>query len=493
MVWTRIGLRPRLYILLTALVLITLVGGLSMVWYTYRIEDRLTAIIDSNIAAYQASESLEIALVNQKGFVSYYFIDNDPGWLRQLGEYRQIFRDRLQTASSTARSPAQQQAIERIADEYDAYVAIKDRVIAHYMVGERQAGADLHSEARSRFFNLLDLCEAYKSIHTQSILDARRASHIQAQHFRFIAVVAMLSVFLLGLLLALVLVKQILGPVQKLAMLTDRTGGRKDSEDVIKALSQGVQGLMEDIHQTYSQLEKSQENLLQAEKMALVGKLAAGMAHSIRNPLTSVKMRLFSLGRMNTDLSEAQKDDFEVIAEEIRHIDTIVQNFLEFSRPPKLTMQRISPSEVVDLVRQLLAHRLESYQVTMTLMRTETLPQIQADPEQLKEVLVNLVENACEAMGQGGQIAVREQIAQDPELGKVAVIRLTDNGPGMSPLTREKIFQPFFTTKEEGTGLGLSIAARIIAEHRGKIEVESIEGDGTTFHIALPIKETSGG
>ena len=111
-----------------------------------------------------------------------------------------------------------------------------------------------------------------------------------------------------------------------------------------------------------SELAKSREHLLQAEKMAMVGKLAAGMAHSIRNPFTSVKMRLFSMGR-TLQMTLAQKEDFEVISEEIRHIDTIVQNFLEFSRPPKLVMQSISPSTVVDNTLQLLAHRLKSYEV----------------------------------------------------------------------------------------------------------------------------------
>ena len=105
---------------------------------------------------------------------------------------------------------------------------------------------------------------------------------------------------------------------------------------------------------TRIELEQSREHLLQSEKLAQIGKLAAGVAHSIRNPLTSVKMRLFSLER-TLSLSAAQKEDFDVISEEIRHIDTIVGNFLEFSRPPKLKIQKASPSEVVDMAVQLSA------------------------------------------------------------------------------------------------------------------------------------------
>ncbi len=115
-----------------------------------------------------------------------------------------------------------------------------------------------------------------------------------------------------------------------------------------------------DLAQT--ELTRSQEHLLQSGKWAMVGKLAAGVAHSIRNPLTSVNMRLFSLKR-SLAMSPSQKEDFEVISEEIRHLDAIVRNFLEFSRPPKLKMQRVSPSDVVDGAVQLLRYRLESYGV----------------------------------------------------------------------------------------------------------------------------------
>jgi len=223
--------------------------------------------------------------------------------------------------------------------------------------------------------------------------------------------------------------------------------------------------------------------------LAMVGKLAAGMAHSIRNPFTSVKMRLFSLNRALA-LTDDQREDFQVISDEIRHIDTIVQNFLEFSRPPKLKMQDISPSLVVDLAVQLLSHRLKSYDVNLSVVRNRNLPEIYGDPEQLKEVLVNLLVNACEAMEGGGEIVIHEEVISNGSSVAAAVIRVSDNGPGVPDHLQEKIMQPFFTTKEEGTGLGLSIAARIIKEHSGNLAIEPKPGMGATFCITLPAKET---
>jgi signal transduction histidine kinase len=486
----KISLRLRIYILLAALVFITVAGGLVMVWYTYRMQGLLTQIIDRNVAAFQAAEALETALVKQKGFVSYYFLDGDPDWLRQLGEHRQIFKQRLREARSLVETEDQEKDIDLIESEYAQYIASKDRVIEYYKAGDRETGAKLHKKVRKYFTKILELCEEYKNVHTMKIRQAREQSRSQAERLRIIAGTAMLAVLSLAALLAFVLVNHILGPVRRLALVAARESDASESGNEVKALSRKVRGLIEDIDQTHSELEKSRENLLHAEKMALVGKLAAGTAHSIRNPLTSVKMRLFSLSR-TLNLSAPQKEDFEVISDEIRHLDTIVQNFLEFSRPPKLKMQMTSLSDVVDLAIQLLHHRLKSYDVDIKLNRKRPLPEIIADPEQLKEVLVNLVVNACEAMERGGTIVINEDEEFNESLGGVVVIRLADNGPGIPESIRDKVFQPFFTTKEEGTGLGLSIAARIVEQHGGRLDFESNENGGSTFVIILPRKETT--
>ena len=486
--WKQLSLRVRIFLVLTALVMITLLGGLIMVWYTYRMETLLTELIDKNVAAFEKAEALESALVNQKGFVSYYFLDGNPEWLKHLGEYRQIFRDRLAEARSLVSTEAEKNLIDRIESEYTGYITLKDRVIEFYTTGQREQGAELHKRVRIHFFKVLEFTEEYKNLYAQKISRIRDTSYAQAKKLRVVAGTAVLLVLILAVFLAFVLVNNILGPLRRLAREADREAGSARSDDEVKALSRSVRGLIENMDHTQTELEKSREHLLQAEKMVLVGKLAAGMAHSIRNPLTSVKMRLFSLDR-TLHLSEHQKDDFQVISEEILHIDTIVQNFLEFSRPPKLKMQPISPSEVVDLVLRLLEHRLESYNVEVRLHRQQPLREIQGDPERLKEVLVNVIENACEAMERGGSITIHEEAHSDATLGRVVEIRLADNGPGVPESIKAKILEPFFSTKEEGSGLGLSIATRIVEEHGGRLELTSKEGEGSTFSIILPIKE----
>jgi signal transduction histidine kinase len=281
------------------------------------------------------------------------------------------------------------------------------------------------------------------------------------------------------------LVSEILNPLRQLVAASNGGETAFTAADEVNAVRYRVDTLLKNVDEAKAELGRSQEHLLQSEKLALVGKLAAGTAHSIRNPLTSVKMRLFSLGR-SLDLSGTQQDDFDVISEEIRHIDTIVQNFLEFSRPPKLKMQTVSLSDVVDTALRLLHHRLKSYGVEVILHRPKKLREITADPEQIKEVLVNLLINACEVTGQKGKIDISEEEKDVPLLGRAVVIRVADNGPGIPGDIQAKVFEPFFTTKEEGTGLGLSIAMRIVEEHGGRLTLQSEPGKGATFIVAFP-------
>jgi len=486
--WHRISLRARIYIILAALLIITVAGGFVTFWYSLKMDRLLTTVAEKEMAAFQTAEALEMALANQKGFLSYYFIEGNPEWLRQLGEYRQIFKERLKEALSFAGSKEEEQVLQKIKAEYARYTEIKDRVIGLYQIGKREEGIRLHRQVRDIFFSVLQSCENFKQIHEHKIKKVKLESQAQAAKLRVIVVAAVMVGVLLTVLLAFVLGHQILSPVRRLAAEADGSATAGTDENEVTALSRSVRGLLQNVDRTQSELQKSRESLLQIEKMALVGKLAAGMAHSIRNPFTSVKMRLFSLSR-SLEFTNTQKEDFDVISEEIRRIDTIVQNFLEFSRPPKLIMQSISPSLVVDQTLQLLEHRLKSYDVDVRIQRVQPLPEIDADPEQLKEVLVNLVVNACEAMERGGSIVIEEEEVPRPAGGRMAVIRVSDNGPGIAESIRDKVLQPFFTTKEEGTGLGLSIAVRIVEEHGGLIEIATSPRGGATFIVSLPIKE----
>jgi signal transduction histidine kinase len=484
--WKRLSLRARILVLLIALVLTTIGGGVVTLWHNEAMDSLLTSLIDKNVASYHAAEELENSLLQQKGYLTYYFLDGNPAWLQEIERYNSVFEDWLEKARKSAYTEAMREIIGQIDTQYHQYVINRERVISLYREGKREAGAKLHWEVRHQYVGILNLCQRYKTTHEYAISRVRTESQARARFINAFALVAMPAVALLGVLLAYILLKQILGPIRQLALSSAPPEPGARVPDEVTALSSRVHSLIENVDQAQTELERSQEHLLQSGKLAMVGKLAAGVAHSIRNPLTSVNFRLHSL-KTSLEMSPSQQDDFQVISEEIRHIDSILRNFLEFSRPPKLKMQRISPSDVVDMAMVLLRYRLESYGVEVKLIRGRRLPKIWADPDQLKEVLANLLVNAVEVMVNGGVITIREEENPGTPLGPAVVIRVSDNGPGIPESVRDKIFQPFFSTKEEGTGLGLSIATRIIEDHGGRLELESKTNEGATFIITLPL------
>lgn len=481
-----LSLGTKLRALLVILTTLTIIGGGYTLWYVYETQTLFQRIEKRDIAALIASQGLESELVAQKGYVTYYFLTHDDSWLSELGTHVAAFENWLKEARNLSEIEGSRELLNNIESSYLRFSASRDRVVDLYRMDEREQGQALHWEVRKRFMEIYELCERYKRIHEENLRKSgqlyRRKAQIMTGLSIFAVPVSLFVAFWLGFLLF----KKILDPIKRLAH------GEASSMDgltgEIGELSERVSGLLEDVDHAHVMLQQSREQIAQAEKMAMVGKLAAGVAHSVRNPLTSVKMRLFSLER-SLKLSAVQQEDFEVISEEIRHLDTIIRNFLEFSRPPKLKFQSVCPSELVDNTLQLLRHRLESCGVQVRVVRERPLPEVSADPEQLKEVLVNLIMNACDAMVDGGRITISEEVGTFGDKGTMVVLNVADNGPGIPAAQRDHIFKPFYSTKEEGTGLGLSIANRIMAEHGGWIHLRP-SNRGASFVVALPLKET---
>ncbi|WP_428567652.1 MAG: ATP-binding protein [Solidesulfovibrio sp. DCME] len=478
------GLRTRVYLLLGGLLLVNMAGPVIMVWYAAMARDLYTATADKDLAALTAAHELENALLNQKGYATYFYLSQDQTWLVKLDESRRTFQLWLERLREQVEAPEAVALLDGIEAAYKDYAEAKDNVIRLYQQGRVEAAKGQHWAVREDFDGLRELCERFKDFFRARMRETGQVYLERTDLVMGVAVIGVVINATLGFFLAYVLVGQILDPIRRLARGERGKEALAGFSDEVKAIGEKFRNLEKDV-------DKAHTDLMQSEKLALAGRLAAGVAHTIRNPLTSVKMRLFSLER-GLKLTPSQQEDFEVIAEEIGHIDTIVRNFLEFARPPKLTAQPVSLSVVVDTTLNLLRHRLESYNVAVSVERARMLPEINADPDQLKEALVNLVLNACEAMVEGGSLCIREEVGLLEPHGRVLALRVTDSGPGVDPALLDTIFQPFFTTKGEGSGLGLPIVRRIVEEHGGWITIQSPPGGGATFTMVFPCQGERG-
>ncbi len=235
------------------------------------------------------------------------------------------------------------------------------------------------------------------------------------------------------------------------------------------------------------QLLASEDVARRSEKLASLGILAAGLAHEVRNPLTAIKARLYIQQRGLPAHSPAW-EDARIIDCEINRLEGIVRTVLAFARPTPPEPVEVDPARVLDQVRQLVLADCARQDIRVCLDCTSHLP-FRADAAQVHQVILNLVRNAVEAVGQGGNIhlSVRQAIRKfGDRLQPGVVIQIEDDGPGIPPTVQERLFDPFFTTKSEGTGLGLAISARIVERNGGLLEFASEAGRGTLFAVVFP-------
>jgi len=247
----------------------------------------------------------------------------------------------------------------------------------------------------------------------------------------------------------------------------------------LKAFSQQME---EKIQKTTADLKKTEAQLIRSEKLAALGQLAAGIAHEIRNPLTSINILIHSLTE-NLPSENTHREDLKVIEEEILRINEIVNQFLRFAKPAPPLLDKTDLIPIFEETLQLLRPQIEKGKIAVQ-KEFEPLPLITVDREQIKQVILNLLMNAIQAMPGGGQLSMSGRFSRD---GYWVELTVQDSGVGIPPEDLDKLFDPFFSTKEGGIGLGLSIAHRIIDQHHGKIEVESNPGKGTLFTISLPV------
>jgi len=234
-------------------------------------------------------------------------------------------------------------------------------------------------------------------------------------------------------------------------------------------------------------LVQSEALLERQEKLATLGTLAAGIAHEIRNPLTSIKARLYTLGK-HMKGNPAGLTDTDVISDEIARLEHIVQDVLSFARPSEPQRVVVRADAPLIEVHSLMAGPLEKSGIRLVLEPAKRI-YVAMDVALIKQVIINLIRNAAEAIEGGGTVTLRvrsDHAALQGSERAVAILEVADTGKGIPPEIEKRLFDPFFTTKEAGTGLGLSIAMRIVEKSGGMLQYQTHAGRGTTFGIVLP-------
>lgn len=231
---------------------------------------------------------------------------------------------------------------------------------------------------------------------------------------------------------------------------------------------------------------KIQEELIQTEKLASLGRLSASIAHEIRNPLSAININLQFLIRKFPEGTQERKY-LDLALEGVRRIEKIVEATLNFARPSKPNVKEENINDVINATLPLVEISTLKKKIEITTKLSQDLPKVKIDFKQIQQVILNILTNAVDAIEDAGRINIKSYLVEEGEVNYV-VVSISDTGCGIPKDELTKIFEPFYTKKSDGTGLGLAICKQVMNQHDGKIEVESEINRGTTFYLKFKVK-----
>jgi signal transduction histidine kinase len=379
-----------------------------------------------------------------------YAIGHDPAVWQQFLQVSAGLKTWIDAQAPKLTTQGEKDALAQVQSAYDGYLAAAKKTGSATGSGGPADSLAAFAQDREESQRLFDRGTALARAHYQSRNQLLAYANQRLSQMRRMMLGLLGLLFLFGAALAIVAYRELIAPLRV-------------------------------------KLVESQSLAERNEKLAALGMLAAGVAHEIRNPLTAIKAALF-LQQKQFRPGTPEAADSELVQREILRLERIVNDFLQFARPGEPVLTIVPADQLLREVRLLFAAELAAADIQMV-VEAQTAARVPADLGQIKQVLINLVKNARESIGRGGTITLRSRrdrrTLADRETD-VVILEVADTGGGIPPEIGKRLFDPFFSTKENGTGLGLSIAARIVERHGGALQYQSRAGYGTTFGVVLP-------
>lgn len=472
--------------------------GLSAAAYVWLEQRDISARLNRNVASTRAAQRVAIDIREIRTCINRYGRTKDRAVLNEIPTRQKNIDDSLRVARDLADDAQEVQLVGRLEEEYRRVAVEFDKLSALTEPKEIEAHV---AELRDTLFSsvMMTLVDEYLELNEQFVLET-------AEHNRSFTNLMVGGLILLGscgavsgLLVGYSISRRLQQTVVQLNVpILDAAGKLGEVVEPLQIAAGGSFGEIEDTLHTVAdrvgivveRLQRSQRETLRAEQLAAVGQMAAGFAHELRNPLTSMKILVQSA----SERSGLGLRDLEVLEEEIIRLENLISTFLDFARPPQAVKRQLDLRQVVQHWQDLMTLRAAKVGVRFEVrMSDEPLP-VLADAAQLRQLLLNLFVNALDVSSHGDVIEVEVQpdlavsrLADEASDGQ-AVLTVSDRGCGLPKELGDRIFEPFVSTKETGIGIGLSICKRIVEDHGGKITAQPRDGGGSVLAVRLPLK-----
>ncbi|HJT78001.1 MAG TPA: ATP-binding protein [Gemmataceae bacterium] len=474
----------------TVLVSLALVGAcLFGVLYLNGLHVDVSRVLEENVQSTQAATRLE-ATTEDIIRLLHSGAGSREGLAEQIRDQNEVARRRLEDVQNLANLDREKELVPRIGRGLGRY--LQDWQARKDVPPDRRAAYD-EGLARTLEEEVIAPCADLRRFNTGEVEKTERDNRLIVQRLTWVLLAVGLGAPLGGLLLGYGIARSLHHSIYQLSVRIRDAAGRLnrelasvtvEEESDLHALHGRMQQVMQEIERMVERLQQREREVLRAEQLAAVGQVAAGIAHELRNPLTSVKMLV------QTGLEGAAPglpaEDLGLMEREIRRMEQCIQTFLDLARPPRSERRRTDLAGVVRRSLLLVEGRAKRQRVAVSVDLPPEPVHLEIDPEQVHQVLVNLLLNALDAQPRGGRVNVAVARAKGPD-GRAAVeVRVEDGGPGIVPRVRERLFEPFVSSKETGLGLGLSISKRLVEAHGGSIRGENARTGGALFAFTLP-------
>lgn len=470
--------------------------GSGSAWYVQALQSDAADRVNQNLALVRASEEFEFSLRESRSHLRQFLVDGDRShfdsvsWLQVEG---QNWMDELEalaeTTSERDRVSEIRQNYGRINEEIDALR--RDRGLSSNELRQRITRL-LHEGLFDQI--LTPTHQLLREFEDRSAA-AGRAIRDRNSSVSFVMLLLGLCGAGAGLIIGFGAARSVGRSLLNLSVpihdaagklnqmvgpISIKTGASlEETQDALETIARSVGQVVE-------QVQAREHELLRREQLAATGQLAAGFAHELRNPLTSIKL-LVQSGINEKGEGVLSASDVVILTHEFSRLETLAQTFLDFARPPRPQRRMMDLGALIDQTVRLATPRAEQQQSALTWDRPSTPIPTNIDPDQIRQVLLNLVLNALDALGHGGRL----EVAVVDGDNQVA-IEVRDSGPGVPADLAERIFEPFFSTKEAGTGLGLAVCNRIVEFHDGSLRHFRTPDGITVFQVVLPRNRVTG-
>lgn len=446
----KFGIRFRLITLALVMALMGLLILIATLNSQRQVVELGTRLRQVDSESFQIADQFRDTLRQLNNTIQRYGIDRDPAVWKEFVEDSHKLDVWIDEQKPKLRSDEEKDALQKIDAAYDDYLSSARELQARIQPAGQSASLADFNPLRGASQRLFDLGETLSKAHYESRKQLLQHAGQTLGKLRWSVLASLALLFLFGLALAGAVYRDMIAPL-RLKLVESQTLAERN------------------------------------EKLASLGMLAAGVAHEIRNPLTAVKAALY-IQQKRFQPGSPERADIELVEREILRLERIVNDFLRFARPTDPKFADVAAEVVLLETQRLMEPQLKAANIQLVVESTAPT-RIHADPEQIKQVLINLVRNAAESIGRDGIVTLRarrdHKRLSNGEI-EVVVLEVSDTGKGILPEVQKRLFDPFFTTKESGTGLGLPIAARIVEKHGGALQYQTQVHQGTTFGIVLP-------